>query len=433
MKDNLKNTLTVAMLTVLSQILGYVREMLFAYYLGTSMPLEAFQTAETVPLTFTQILISAVPLAFTPMLIRTEKEDKDTLIYNAFALFGIVLLPICFMVGLHSDIFVKIIAPGFEGDKLVMTSHLVSILSPNIIFLSLVALYNSFLNAKREFIIPTASALILNVCIISAQVLTKANVVFVALGSSIGGIIMFGCTCVFCYKKYGIRMKFERIRIQCIRKILGSIFPVCIISAFTSLNLVLDKFFASKLQGGSIAVLMYGYKIINLPVYLFVTSVTKVMLPEVTQMMIDNNYKKLNQIIRQVVFFCIVGGVAFVFAIAFLGKWIVTILFGRGAFNATDIVNTVNVLKVYAFGVTAMALNSFFQSISYARGRYLDSFSALIAQSIVYVLSVCLLISKYGLMAIAFGNVVANNVAIIIWIVVLYRKYNINIVKNYSN
>jgi putative peptidoglycan lipid II flippase len=126
MKKSFVNVLIVSGLTLLSQLIGYLREMIFAYYLGTSMSLEAFQTAETVPLTFTQILISAVPLAFTPMLIREQKDKEEKLIHNAIFMFGIIMLFISIGVFSFSNVFVRILAPGFEGEKLLLTARIVT-------------------------------------------------------------------------------------------------------------------------------------------------------------------------------------------------------------------------------------------------------------------------------------------------------------------
>lgn len=427
MKKSFVNVLIVSGLTLLSQLIGYLREMIFAYYLGTSMSLEAFQTAETVPLTFTQILISAVPLAFTPMLIREQKDKEEKLIHNAIFMFGIIMLFISIGVFSFSNVFVRILAPGFEGEKLLLTARIVTTLSPNILFLSLVAIYNSYLNAKKQFAIPALTALLLNICIIIMQLLTKANVKLVATGSVTGGALMFIVTSLYCRKHYGLKLDTKKVKIKSINEITKSIFPVCIISTFTSLNLVFDKFFASQLGGGAIAVLTYSYKIINLPVYLFVTSVTKVMLPDITRLLIENNHRKLAQLIRKIMAFCIAGGGVFVIIMYVMGEWIVEVLFGRGAFNESDIISTVAVLKVYAFGVSGMALNSFFQSISYAKGRYMEPFVPLLVQMLIYIVVCQVMLERWGLLAIVYGNVIASIMATVVWIVILDRKYNINI------
>ena len=163
MKKIWSNTIGVAVLTIFSQVLGYVREMLFAYYLGTSWMLEAFQVAETVPLLFTQVLISAVPLALTPMLVLEEREKENTIIHSAIVLWSGILIGIGIIVMLAPDILVKLVAPGFSGDTYILACRLVIILAPNIFFLSMVSVFNAFLNAKQQFLIPAAGNLFLNI------------------------------------------------------------------------------------------------------------------------------------------------------------------------------------------------------------------------------------------------------------------------------
>ncbi|MBS7007117.1 lipid II flippase MurJ [Anaerostipes sp.] len=427
MKKYITNTLGVAVLTLLSQGMGYIREMLFAFYLGTSKGLEAFQVAETVPLLFTQVLISAVPLALTPLLVREQEEKKDSLIHNAIVLWSIVLIILAGIIWMFPETFVKIVAPGFTGEKYLITCRLVTILVPNIFFLSMVAVLNSFLNSRQQFIVPTGATLFLNGSIIAIQILTKANVYYVAWGSVCGGILMFLTVLIYCIHKYKFQLKIRRVNIKNIGIIIASILPVCIISSFTSINLMMDKFFASQLGDGAVAILSYSYKIINLPVYLFVTSVTKVMLPDITKLIVNNQHIKLSETIKKVILFCISGGTIAIIIIQIFGNWIVHLLFGRGAFMGSDIIATADALKFYAFGIAGMALSSFFQSISYAEGRYFEPFRVLAVQILVYigVTSTCL--KNMGVNAIVLGNVVAISVSVLIWLIVLRKNYNINI------
>ena len=366
MKKYLSTTLSVAFLTMLSQVIGYIREMLFAFYLGTSKGLEAFQVAETIPLLFTQILISAVPLALTPLLVREQQKKDDNLIHSAIVLCSMILLILVAAISFFPNIFVGLVAPGFHGDKFVITCRLVIILAPNVFFLSMVSIFNSFLNANNQFIIPTAATLLLNGSIILMQILTKANIYYVAVGSVCGGILMFLTVLIICCFKYNLRVTILKVNKTSMKMIIGAILPVCIISSFTSINLMLDKFFASLLGDGAVAILSYSYKIVNLPVYLFITSVTKVMLPDVTRLILNEHKEELSKIIKRIVLFCISGAVVTVILFQLLGNWVVQLLFGRGAFGGKDIAATAISLKFYACGIAGMALSSFFQSISYA-------------------------------------------------------------------
>lgn len=429
MKRIVTNAAGVAFLTILSQILGYIREMLFAYYQGTSAELEAFQVAETVPLLFTQILISAVPLALTPLLVREQGKGKNELIHNAIIFCGIVLIGICIIIWIFPNVFVRLVAPGYQGNKYIMTCRLVTIMVPNIFFLSMVAIWNAFLNSKKQFLIPTAIALLLNLSVVLMQIITKGNVFYVALGSVCGGILMFFLSLLCCVRKYNFHLKVSNINRRGIRTIVISILPVCVISSFTSLNLMLDKFFASSLGDGAVATLSYSYKIINLPVYLFVTSITKVMLPDITLLIAEKKAAELSVVIKKIVIFCLIGGVIAIIALQFLGNWLVAILFGRGAFNAQDVIRTASSLKIFAFGITGMALSSFFQSISYAGGRYYEPLRILVIQLLVYIMMVIAGMKYIGLDAVILGNVIAVNISIIIWLFILKKNYDVRIIK----
>lgn len=426
-KRYISNATGVAIFTLVSQILGYVREMLFAYYLGTSNDIEAFQVAETVPLLFTQILISAVPLAVTPLFVREESEEKDALIHAAFVSFGVLVLLLGIVIRSFPELFVNLVAPGFEGDKYYITCRLIIILAPNVIFLPMAAVMNAYTNAKRQFIIPAAAGLLLNISIVVMQLVTDADVYAVAKGSVFGGIAMFFVVYIYCVLKYRFYINLKKISWRDVKVIFWAVLPVCVVSSFSSINLILDKYFASQLGDGMVATLSYSYKIINLPVYLFVTSVTKVLLPDITKLLVDNEYGRLAKLISKILFCCLGGGLLVIGGIQVVGEWIVKILFGRGAFSDTDIIATANILKMYSFGVFGMALSSFFQSVSYAAGKYFEPFKVLAVQILIYIIIVVTTIDSIGVNAIVCGNVVSFSASIVIWLIIMKSNYHISI------
>lgn len=434
MKKYVTNSIGVMLLTGVSQILGYIREILFSYYLGTSMSLEAFQMAETVPMLFTQILISAVPLALTPLLVKEQENGEENgLINNAIILFSGIMFIIMVLILWRTEWFVGIIAPGFEGDKFYLTCRLTTILAPNIVLLSLASIFNSYLSSKEEFIMPTTIYLILNIFIIVAQIFTKANVKYVAIASLSASIVVFCLLLIFMAKKFGFRIELNLIEKNKMMVIGKSILPVCVISMFSSLNLMLDKFFASMCGEGSVVVFSYSYKIINLPVFLCAMSITKVMLPNVTRQIEKNEIDALTTALKKVFTIYICTGIFIAIVLLFSSQFVVQLLFGRGAFETQDILRTAQCLKILGFGITGMAISTFCQSISYAFGNYFEPFKVLLIQLVIYVGIVVSVREYLGINGIALANVLAYTSAVLIWILLFKKKYHINLFKKSIN
>lgn len=430
MKKWITNSVGVMVLTGVSQILGYVREVLFAYYLGTSNELEAFQMAETVPMLFTQILISAVPLALTPLLVKeNESKEGNYLINNAIVLFSVIMFVLMAGILWKTEGFVSVIAPGFGGDKFYLTCRLTTILAPNILLLSLAAIFNAYLSSQEEFIMPTMIYLLINIFIIGAQVLTRANVYYVALASLSASIVIFFLLLIFMNRRYGFKIEIKLVNKEKMMIIGKSIFPVCVISMFSSLNLMLDKFFASMCGDGAVVIFSYSYKIINLPVFLFTMSITKVMLPNITRLISRGKTEELSSILKKVFVGCIILGIGVAGVILVSSQLIISILFGHGEFSQEAIVRTAQCLKVFGFGIAGMALGTFCQSISYAFGNYFEPFKVLLIQIIVYMCIILGTKELLGVRGIALANVVAYSFSVIIWIIILQKKYKINMVK----
>lgn len=429
MKKRITNSVVVMVLTGISQILGYVREVLFAYYLGTSNQLEAFQMAETVPMLFTQILISAVPLALTPLLVREhENKEGNYLINNAIILFSGIMFVLMIGIIWKTEGFVSIIAPGYRGDKFYLTCRLTTILAPNIFLLSLAAIFNAYLSSKEEFIMPTMIYLLINIFIIGTQVVTKANVYYVAFASLSASIVIFFLLLIFMHRRYGFKIEIKLVNKEKMMIIGKSIFPVCIISMFSSLNLMLDKFFASMCGDGAVVIFSYSYKIINLPVFLFTMSITKVMLPNITRLISHCKLDELSSILKKVFIICGILGIGVAGIIMVSSQAIISILFGHGEFDQEAIVRTAQCLRVFGFGIAGMALGTFCQSISYAFGNYFEPFKVLLLQIIIYISVIFGTINLLGVKGIALANVVAYSFSIIIWIFILQKKYKINMI-----
>ena len=168
----IKSTGTFSFYTILSRILGYLRDLLIALNLGSGPITDAFFVAFRIPNTFRRLFSEGTfNAAFVPSysseLVKSKKKAENFLniVFN-FLAFG--LLGITIIIELLMPLFIYFIAPGFteDADKLNLTVYLTRITFPFLIFISLASFFSAILNSHNKFGLSAAAPIILNLILI---------------------------------------------------------------------------------------------------------------------------------------------------------------------------------------------------------------------------------------------------------------------------
>ena len=168
----IKSTSTYSFFVVISRILGYIRDVLIAIYLGSGPIADAFFVAFRIPNTFRRLFSEGTfNSAFVPSYMSELQNGKDSskkFANNVFSFLVLGLLLIVFVVEIFMPIFVFLIAPGFTegGEKLELTISLTRITFPFLIFVSLSSFFGAILNSYNKFAAASAAPIILNVFLI---------------------------------------------------------------------------------------------------------------------------------------------------------------------------------------------------------------------------------------------------------------------------
>ena len=195
----IKSTSTFSFYTILSRILGYLRDFLIALNLGSGPITDAFFVAFRIPNTFRRLFSEGTfNSAFVPSYSseieksKTKANEFSNHVFN-FLVFG--LLAITLIIELFMPLFVYLIAPGFtnNGDKFELTVMLTRITFPFLFFISLASFFSAILNSHNKFGIAAAAPIILNVVLILILIFLKLEddnlVIYLAYGISLAGLI----------------------------------------------------------------------------------------------------------------------------------------------------------------------------------------------------------------------------------------------------
>ena len=286
-KSILNKTAQVGLMTCVSRVLGLIREVLQARYLGLGPLSDAFIIAFKLPNSLRKIFAEgALSAAFIPIFVRiVQKDDRETansLMTLTFLFLEGILLLLCIFVFFNPNFVIHIFAPGFSHEHVFFTAKYLKILISFIVFVSSSALLAVALNSVNHFLVPAAASVILNIGFITALVLGikySLPVDFLCYSIIFSGFLLF-CAHLFTYFYYNF--SFAPIKSEVFpyfRKLLAKFAPVSFCKSIVEVNLALDTAFASYLQAGSVSLMTYAYRFMHIPYGVFGVAFSTILLP----------------------------------------------------------------------------------------------------------------------------------------------------------
>jgi putative peptidoglycan lipid II flippase len=421
----------VGMATMLSRIFGFIRDMVVAAFFGAGAATDAFFVAFRIPNLLRRLLgegsltVAFVPV-FTEYLTKKSREEAFELANIVFTALSIILVIVSLIGVLLSPLIVLAMAPGFANlpYQFELAVFLTRLMFPYIFFISLVALCMGILNSLRHFAAPALSPVILNICMIIATLLLHPffaePIVTLAIGVMAGGILQLAMQWPFLIKM-GIRLKPSfNFRHPGLRQMGRLLVPTLIGSAVYQLNIFISTILASLLPKGSVSFLYYADRVVELPLGVFAIAVGTATLPSLSEQAAKGSFEELKKTLsfslRLILFIAIPATVALIA----LRVPIISVLFQRGAFNASSSILTAQALFYYALGLWAFSAIRVIDAAFFAlQDRKSPLKAAFVALFINIAMSVILMYPlKHGGLALATSIASAINVfmlSVILW------------------
>jgi putative peptidoglycan lipid II flippase len=356
----------VGFATLLSRIMGFLRDMVVARSFGAGMMTDAFFVAFRIPnmlrrfLAEGSLVISIIPV-FTEYITLRTKEETNTLARITFSFFFIVLAVVSVLGIVFSPLIVRIIAPGFipNPEKLNLAILLNQIMFPYLFFVGLVALSMGILNSYKHFFAPSFAPVFLNLSmIISVMVFSSyftPPIVALALGVIAGGVLQVLFQIPFLKNKgitFGFTFHFSH---PALKRIGALMLPTAFGATVYQINIFIATFLASLLPVGSISYLYYADRMVEFPLGVFGIALGDVVLPFMSVQAAKKDYESLKSTLSYalrlmlfIIFPCMVGLIV-------LRVPILSLLFQRGEFSYQDTLMTAQALLFYTLGLWAFA------------------------------------------------------------------------------
>ena len=419
----IKSIATVASGTALSRVVGFIRDVLIARFLGASMMADAFFVALRFPNLFRSLFAEGtLNVAFVPLLageIQTKGEKKARVFArNVFSFLFYVLLIFTVVVEIFMPDAMFVLAPGFDkiAGKLELTTALSRITFPFLIFVSLVSLLAGMLNAVGKFWAAAFTPTILNLCMIGSLFLitpllsgSYAPAYALSIGVLLAGIIEF----VFLF--YHIRKAGLLIGLVSpikalfhitteVKILLKKMLPGVLGSGVYQINLFFDTFLVSFVGAGAISWLNYAHHLFQLPVGIIGTAVGTALLPILSKHIKAKELARANEQLNRSLEISVAMSTASMTGLMLLAEPIVRILFERGVFTALDSVNTSRALIIFAVGLPAYMLTKTLSPFFFADGDTKTPVKIAVWGVILNILFALVFMQFWGYLGIALAT-----------------------------
>jgi putative peptidoglycan lipid II flippase len=364
----------VAVGILCSRLAGLVRQRVIAYYFGLEADADAWSAAFRIP-NFLQNLFGegALSASFIPVyaafVAKGERRQADRVAGAVASILALVVSLIVLVGVLATPLLIDLIAPGFTGEKRVLTTSLVRLLFPGAGLLVMSAWCLGVLNSHHRFLLSYAAPVIWNAAMIATLLIFGGRselgelALKLALGSVVGSALQFLIQLPAVIRvapdlRFGIDLASEHVRL-----VVRNFVPVFISRGVVQVSAYVDQLLASLLPTGAVAGITNAQTLYTLPVSLFGMSVSAAELPSMSAAATHDALRsRLESGLRQIAFFVVPSAMAFLA----LGDVVAAGILQTGRFRREESVYVWAILAGSAIGLLASTLGRLYSSTYYA-------------------------------------------------------------------
>ena len=367
----IKSTGTFSFFTIISRLLGYVRDVLIAIFLGAGPIADAFFVAFRIPNTFRRLFSEGTfNAAFVPSYaseLSQGKENSEKFANGVFNLLIFGLLFLVLVIEIFMPFFIFLIAPGFDGDsqKMDLAINLTRITFPFLFFISLASFFSAILNSHNRFAAASAAPIILNIMLIGVlfygAFLNDKIVYYLSSAVTLSGVLqlifLYSFVRRFYLPKFKLKIEIDKKIKTFFKKLLPSIFS----SGVTQINILVGTIIAS-FQASAVSYLYYADRIYQINLAIAGIAIGTVILPQLSKYIENNQKNQIELIQNKALELSLFLSIPATIALFIASEQIISALFGYGSFDENGVKNSAKALFYFSLGLPAFSLIKVFSS-----------------------------------------------------------------------
>ena len=428
-------TSVVSGMTLISRILGLVRDIVFARYFGASLVMDAFLVANRIPNMLRRFFgEGAFSAGFVPVMARYREkhnhEEAREFVDAVAGTFGIILFLVTLAGVIAAPLLVAIVAPGFIGDdgRFELSTLMLRFTFPYLFFVSLTAFAGGVLNTYGRFGVPAFTPVILNIVLISGAIWLSPRLeepgMALAYAVFIAGLLQLLFQVPFLAKIHALPRPKWAIRHEGVRRAMKLMLPAIFGSSVAQINVLLGGIIASLLGVGKISLLYYSDRLMEFPLGLFGIALATVTLPYLSRQYASESHDEFSATLDWSMRLVTLIAVPAAIGLIILADPLVATIFYGGVFTSNDVRLTALALQAFSIGLVGFSFVKILAPAYFSREDTRTPVKiGLIALSVNFGLSVILAwyLTSIGFAGSHAGLALAISVAALLNAWLLYR------------
>ena len=409
----LKSIFTNSSGILVSRITGFIRDLMTASILGANVYSDIFFIAFKFPNLFRSIFADG---AFTQAFIPSYAKSKYKIRFSSIIFLQILafLIVLSLIVTMFSHLLAKAFAIGFSEETINLAAPLFAINFYYLPLIFVVTFMGALLQYKHHFATTAYSTALLNLSMIASLIIAKGLeqytiTFYLSFGVIFGGILQVIVHMIAIRRaNLGKIFIFKNHKKKEENKFYKNFFAATLGSSTMHISAFIDTWLASMLISGSISYLYYANRVFQLPLAIFAIATSIALFPMVAKAIKNKNEDEALKLMKKsaLILFAVLT-ISMVIGIA-LDKFIIELLFQRGAFTSEDTINTALILKMYLIGLLPFGLAKIFSLWLYAKEQQVLT-AKISAQSLVAnIIFSLILIKPFGAAGLAFSGTLSG-------------------------
>ena len=366
-RNLLKSLAAVSSMTMVSRILGFIRDTIIARVFGAGIATDAFVVAFRLPNLLRRIFAEgAFSQAFVPILAEYHSQKGDdasrAFIADVAGLLTLVLAVVTLIGVLAAPAIVWISAPGFASDpqRWQLTASLLRITFPYILLISLSALASAILNTWNRFSVPAFVPALLNIAMIGFSLFLTPYfdppIKVLAWGGLAGGLLQLLYQLPHLKRIGMLVLPRINLRDNGVWRVLKLMAPAILGVSVSQVSMIINTIFASFLTAGSVSWMYYADRLMELPSGVLGVALGTILLPSLSKARANDDHQEYSQLLDWGLRLCVLLVLPCALGLALLAEPLTVALFEYGKFTASDALMTQRALIAYAVGLFGIIL-----------------------------------------------------------------------------
>lgn len=408
-----KAAIIVGFFTLLSKLVGLIRDPLLAGKIGVGDTLDIYYAAFRIPdLIFNLLILGTLSVALIPIFTQWLAKDKNRANHIANSILNISVLGmalVCLIMFLLSTPLTEFLVPGFSGEKLARTIQLMRLFLLSPIIFTASNIFTSFLTASKKFLVLSLAPIVYNLGIIFGLFFFYPHFGLLGLGY---GVILGALCHLLVQIPEAVRFGFSfraviDFREPALKKIAKLFIPRIIGMDISQISLIVGTTIGSILAAGSVTIFNLANNLQAAPLGIFALSISAASFPLLSEHYVKGDNKAFVKTLADNVMMVLFFIIPITILMLIFRAYIVRIIYGHGKFNWNDTILMFTTYGILAFSLIGQSLSPLFSRSFYARQNTIIPVMVNVCSIAVDIILAYILGKRFGLVGIASGFVIA--------------------------